>query len=114
MSKLEWRGAEVLARVRRETANAINDVTEDAAREARVAHWWKHRTFNLMRQTTNERAKRRGPLIIGRFGATYYGGQKGKRSGFYGYFLELREPWLRPAADATFPTLRERIRRRLQ
>lgn len=112
-TRLDWDGERLLARVREATRQGINDTTAEAARVAQTGHWWNNRTGNLERNVITERAHRFGKRIVGRFGATY-SGQKGVRSGFYGLFLEMKIPWLRPAADEVFPTLAANIRRRMK
>lgn len=103
---LTWRGKQVAEKVMRAAQEAVDDVTEEAAKDAAASHWWGARTGTLTANIVNEPAKRRGNLITGRFGST-------QTQGFYGLFLERRSPFLRPAADRTFSTLARRIKARL-
>lgn len=118
MAKVIWYGDEVSAAVKLASRRAIDDTTRQAAGEARVEHWWRGhpskdgKPSNLESNTVSERgtsmyepaqAFRDG--AAGRFGTT-------RRQGFYGYFLERRQPFLRPIGDRLFPRLPERLRER--
>lgn len=111
---LEWYGDAIREEIVVAARHSIDETTDEAAHIAATEHGWVSRSGNLEKQTISERAVVKGPFITGRFGATYDDGMKGIRSGFYGLFLEYRRPWLRPAADRTFPLLAQRIRRRLK
>ena len=113
-AKMDWNGDRLSQKVAQASRLAIDETLREADADATASHWWKNRTGNLEIQIVTERAHRiPGNRIAGRFGTTYFGGKKGKRSGFYGLFLEYRRPFLRPAADRTFPRLADKIRRRL-
>lgn len=117
---LELRYDDLIAKVERAAADAIDETTGAAAEMATRIHPWVSRTGNLERQTIHEPARREGSRITGRFGFAYAGGEPGKRDAFYGLFQEVgtsrqaARPALRPAADAEFPHLADRIRRRLK
>jgi hypothetical protein len=102
----------VIARMREAVRAAIDDVTEAAAADASMAHWWVNRTGMLESRIVSEDARHIGGHVTGRFGTT-------SKLGFYGLFHEegtvheFARPFLRPAADRTFPTLAARIRERL-
>lgn len=110
-ARLEWNGDEVLARVTRAAAAAIDDVTEAADKDASLSHPWKNRTGRLEANLVTEPARIEGDRVVGGFGTT-------RRQGFYGLFLEtlfeMRFAFLRPAADRNFPTLAARIREKLR
>lgn len=107
-SHVDWLGDEVLAKAITASMEAIDVVTQAAADDAKANHWWSNRTGDLEKNTIAEPATTDGLEVRGRFGATL------RRGGFYGLFLERRTPWLRPAADRTFPllplTIREKAR----
>jgi hypothetical protein len=105
-TRIRWNGAKVLAKVQDATAAAIDETTEDAARAAGASHWWRNRTGMLDSRIVSEKAERRAGRLVGKFGTT-------QGLGFYGLFLERRNPFLRPAADAVFPSLAARIRGKL-
>jgi hypothetical protein len=111
-ASLVWNGDAVLARVTEAARVSIDETLREADLDATASHWWRNRTGNLELNIVTEPAKIVGPVISGRFGYTY-SGKKGVRSGFYGLFLEMKMPVLRPAADRTFPTLAAKIRARL-
>jgi hypothetical protein len=112
-ARLTWNGDALIARVEEAAMAAIDDTTRATDDVATNAHWWRNRTGDYgERHIVTEQAVVEDDRVRGRVGATY-SGQKGVRSFFYALFLEYKLPWLRPAADITFPTLAERIRRRL-
>ncbi len=102
---LEWHGEAVKARILAASIVAVNETTQAAAEDATRAHWWDNRTDQLQQETINAPARPVPGGVLGKFGTT-------RRRGFYGLFLELKRPFLRPAADRVFPTLQERLRRR--
>lgn len=111
-ARLDWNGDRVRARVVEASRVAINETLEEAAADASASHQWVSRTGQLEEEIVVEQAVVGGQRVTGAFGTT-------RRRGFYGLFHELgtiREfarPFLRPAADRAFPTLAEKIRRRL-
>lgn len=111
-ARLNWNGDKVTANLAEAARVAINETTQATDDDATSSHWWSNRTGYLERKILTEPARFEGNRVIGRVGATN-SGQKGVRSAFYGLFLELKLPWLRPAGDRQFPTLAARIRRRL-
>lgn len=103
-----WRGPQVAARVEAATKQAIDAITERAAEDAQANHWWQNRTGELESNIIAEPAERRADgRVVGRFGTSL------RREGFYGLFLERRQPFLRPAADRNFPALPLEIRARM-
>lgn len=106
-NRLVWKGPLVLEKVARATQLAIDDVTEHAALDAESNHWWSNQTANLEANVISEEAQRQKDKIKGKFGTT-------KDRGFYGLFLELRTPFLRPAADRNFPLLARVIALRMR
>lgn len=106
-ARLVWNGQRVLAEVRRATLAGINETLDDAVQDAKSNHWWTSSSGQLEAEIVKEDAcVELGGRIRGKFGTT-------KGRGFYGLFLERRTPFLRPAADRTFPRLPRHIRRRL-
>lgn len=119
--KVEYHGAELRERLRRDVANSIDAVTKASARDAEASHTWVNRTGNLEVKIKNRRANwRAGSVITGAFGYAYAKGRKGVRDGFYGLFHEegttheMARPTLRPAADRHFADLLPEIRKRLR
>lgn len=104
-SKVVWLGDEVKARMVEKALAAVSLTTKAAADEARQNHWWSSRTGNLEGNVISTPAVIEAGLVKSKFGATL------RREGFYGLFLERRIPWLRPAADRVFPTLKATLRR---
>lgn len=104
LSKVEWLGEIVQARIVAATMAAIDETTHAAAEDAKTNHWWSNRTGSLEANTFNAPAVIDGPRIVGKFGSSM------RREGFYGLFLERRTPWLRPAADRHFHELPLKIR----
>ena len=103
---LSWRGDEIAERIMQAAQASVDDITAKAAADAASNHWWQSRTGNLEGNIVNEPAKRVGGVITGKFGST-------EGPGFYGWFLERKTPFLRPAADRNFPQLATQIRARL-
>lgn len=106
-ARLDWNGDKLLAHVRSVVAAAIDDTVDEAAADARASHWWRNRTGQLEEELISEHCAPGAANPAGRFGTT-------QRRGFYGLFHEYKTPFLRPAADRVFPTLAEKIRRRLR
>lgn len=123
-ARLDWQGAALVERVRTAAREAVDETVDAARDDAIETHTWKSdprlRTIkggrrvdtDLETQIVSEHADTADPNPTGRFGYT-------KDKGFYGLFHEIgtkhehEYPALRPASDRTFPTLIERIRRRL-
>lgn len=103
-----WYGNQIARRVTEAAIEAVDETTQAAADAAQQQHWWASRgDNNLQRQTINEHAEIvEDGAVAGRFGTT-------RRKGFYGLFLELQQPFLRPAADQEFPHLGERMAEKL-
>lgn len=112
-TRLDWQGGRLLERVREAAREAVNETVDDAAEDARTSHPWVNRDGQLEEEIVTEHADAAEANPTARFGTT-------RRRGFYGLFheegtvKEFERPFLRPAADRTFPTLAEKIRRRLQ
>lgn len=103
-----FHGKEVASHVISEARFAVEETLHEAAEEAKRSHWWtKRRAAGLETQIQVGPIEHVGSVIRGTFGAT-------KGQGFYGLFLERRVPYLRPAADATFPKLAVKLRNRLR
>lgn len=120
---LEWHGDDLVRRVRRAAAEALNETVDDARDDARVTHTWKDDPephtlkdgrkvdTHLERQiaTAHTPADGHSDELVASVGFT-------ERDGFYGLFQEDGTehqhvfPALRPAADRHFPTLARRIR----
>lgn len=103
----KWYGDQIVAKVQRASQAGIDDVLENAVADAKSNHWWQSRQGTLEAGIIREPAERtaRGGAR-GEFGTT-------SRQAFYGLFLERRMPFLRPAADRTFPQLAAAIKRRM-
>jgi hypothetical protein len=102
---LEWHGAAIGARVVAAELAAVDETTKASADEARGDHWWTARGGPLERETISEPARPVAGGVVGKFGTT-------RKRGFYGLFLELQQPFLRPIADRVFPSLAERLHER--
>jgi hypothetical protein len=107
---LKWNGLRVRSRVIAASKLAIDEVTSAAVAHAKDNHPWQNQTGTLegslqMRPATAPRGTR--ATISGYWGSFTVG---------YAIFLELGTehipamPYLRPAADATYPLLAGRIR----
>jgi hypothetical protein len=103
--RLAWHGPAVLARVDAATKAAIDVVTEAAADDAGRSPMWVSHRRGYEDAIASEPARRRGSKIVGRFGLTR---RRGKR---FDFFIERGTPFLRPAADRTFPLLASLIKR---
>lgn len=103
MAKLTWFGEAVSTRVRDASAAAIGEILTESAADARQQHWWQSRSGHHLEDNIISEPPIKGRRIVaGRFGST-------RRAGFYGLFLELRQGFLRPAADRHFPDLPARL-----
>lgn len=103
---VRWNGDDVVDKVAKAAAEAVDETTAAAAAAAKSSHWWRSRSGTLERQTVTEPATVDRDDVVGKFGTT-------ERLGFYGLILERRRPFLRPAADREFPKLAERIERKV-
>lgn len=103
----EWYGNEIKAAVLAASIAAVDETTQAAADEAEQDHWWRNRTDQLEEETIMEPARPDGRGVVGRFGTT-------RKRGFYGLFLELQRPFLRPVADRIFPTLAANLRKHFE
>lgn len=112
-ARVDWRGADLVERVRTAARLGVNDAVDAARDDARVSHEWINRTGQLEEEIVSEHADPGDRNPTARFGTT-------RRRGFYGLFHEegteheFARPFLRPAADRNFPSLAARIRRRLR
>ena len=112
-AKVDWRGDTLLRRIRVAATEGVNETLEAAATDARSSHEWRNRTGQLEEEIVTEDAHDTDANPTGSFGTT-------RRRGFYGLFHEegteheFARPFLRPAADRQFPSLAQRIRRRLR
>ena len=112
-ARVEWKGDQIKRRVRAAATAAVNETVDAAADNARVSHEWVNRTGQLEEEIVAEHADAADPNPTASFGTT-------RRRGFFGLFHEegtvheFARPFLRPAADRQFPSLAERIRRRLK
>lgn len=126
-ARVEWRGSELIENVRAAARLAVNETVDAARDDAKATHdpeWvnrptrWSKAGGQLEEEIVSKHANLAsrtvgGPNPSGSFGFT-------RKRGFYGLFHELgtvRErtrPVLRPAAALAFPTLPDRIRRRLR
>lgn len=101
-----WKGDEVVAKVEAATKLAIDQTTAAAVNRAKSEHPWKNRTGTLEGSLQMRSARAEGLQIRGEWGSFDVN---------YAIFLELGTanmpamPYLRPAADAEYPRLAERI-----
>lgn len=125
-ARLDWQGERLAERVRGAARAGVNETVDAARDDAKATHepmWentptkWSKEGGQLEEEIVSEHAGQEslqayGPDPVGRFGFA-------RKRGFYGYFHEIgtvhefAKPVLRPTADRIFPTLAERIRRRL-
>jgi hypothetical protein len=103
----KWYADRVLAKVNRATLAGIDDTLEKSVEDAKANHWWQSREGTLEANIVREPAQRTSRGARGEFGTT-------SRQAFYGLFLERRMPFLRPAADRTFPLLKKAIQDRMR
>lgn len=111
-ARLDWNGDKLIERVAEAARASIDETLAEADTDASASHWWLNRTSNLELNIVTEDAKVEGLRVSGRFGTTTM--RRGRRTGWYGLFLEYKTPFLRPAADRVFPTLAAKIARRLK
>lgn len=111
-ARLDWNGDKLVEQLAEAARAAIDETLDEADADASASHWWVNRTGNLEENIVTEAATVEGTRVIGRFGTTMQ--KRGRRTGFYGLFLEYDTPFLRPAADRTFPTLASKIARRMK
>lgn len=112
---VNWKGDELVARMEKAAIAAIDETTVAAAKRAEgtvmnlpehsaAGHRWYASTSRTESAVAAEPARKLlGGNVGGRFGAT-------KARGGYALMLEQMHPYLRPAADAEFPKLAERIK----
>lgn len=120
-ARLDWRGKQLVEEVRAAARIAVNETVDAARDDAKETHdpeWvnrptrWSKLGGQLESEIGSEHAHPGDRNPTGRFGFA-------RRRGFYGLFHEVgtvhefEKPVLRPTADRVFPTLSERIRRRL-
>jgi hypothetical protein len=125
-ARVDYRGRELIENVRAAARIAVNETVDAARDDAKATHdpeWvnrptrWSKEGGQLEEEIVSKHAdpasqKIGGPNPSGSFGFT-------KKRGFVGLFHEEGtvheriKPVLRPSADRIFPTLLERIRRRL-
>lgn len=112
-ARLDWNGDALIAQLEQASREAVDEVVDEAADDARSSHVWANRTMQLEEEIVSEYAAIDDPNPTAKFGTT-------RRRGFYGLFHEdgttheFARPFLRPAADRLFPSLAEKIRRRLR
>lgn len=107
---LKWNGPLVAARVAEASKLAIDEITSLAVKHAKDNHPWQNRTGTLEGSLQMRPAEHEGLRVVGRWGSFTVE---------YAIFLEIGTvhmeamPYLRPAADATYPLLAGRIRANL-
>lgn len=113
--RLEWNGDNIVKQLAEAARQGIDDFTDATDTDASSDHWWKERTAprGLTGQIITRPAVFKDGRVVGSVGVTY-SGREGVFSGFYGWFLELRLPWFRPAADRNAMTLPDRVKRRFR
>lgn len=108
---LRWFGGQVSANVKRAQVGGINRTMAEAAIHAKNNHEWRNRTGVL-----------EGSIGIAEYGhstANGAAGTWGSQDVAYAIFQEIgtpdipARPYLRPAADATYPRLAANIRREM-
>lgn len=125
-ARVEWRGRELVENVRAAARVAVNETVDAARDDARATHdpMWVNRPTRFSKeggQLEEEIVSRHARRASQKIGGPNPSGSFGfaKKRGFYGLFHEVgtvherAKPVLRPTADRIFPTLLERIRRRL-
>lgn len=125
-ARLDWQGKRLAEQVRAAARLAVNETVDQARDDAKQTHdpmWvnrptkWSKEGGQLEEEIASKHAdpasqKVYGPDPVASFGFA-------RRRGFYGLFHEVgtvhefAKPVLRPTADRVFPTLADRIRRRL-
>lgn len=109
----DWNGDKLVEAVRKAARGAVNDLVDAARDDAETSHEWANRTMQLEEEIVSEHASADAGSPSAAFGTT-------RRRGFYGLFHEegttheYERPFLRPAADLTFPLLAASIRARLR
>jgi len=105
---LKWRGKEVERLLVKASIFAVNKVMSEASIHARNNHPWSNRTGILEGSIRPiVKAKQQGDRVVGVWGSADVN---------YAIFLELgtkfmdARPYLRPAADVTYPRLKKFIR----
>lgn len=103
MARLNWRGKEVVAKVKTAAARGIDQTTALCVNGAKSEHQWVNRTGTLEGSTQMRPAVIKGASVIGRWGSF---------SVNYAIFLETdpRFIFLRPQADRHYPGLAALIR----
>lgn len=107
----DWNGTAIVRRMERAARAAVNETVDAARDDALATHTWENRTGQLEEELISVHAAAGEGNPAASFGTT-------RRRGFYGYFHEIgtiheiARPFLRPAADRTFPGLKLRIARR--
>lgn len=107
----EWNGDKVVSRMERAVRSAVDETVDAARDDALATHTWVNRTGQLEEELISVHVDPADANPVASFGTT-------RRRGFYGYFHEIgtineiARPFLRPAADRTFPGLKLRIARR--
>lgn len=104
--RLEWYGQQILDQIRAQAAQAIDSTLADAA--ARAASLAPVDTGALKSDITYKPATKQGGVIVGSFGAYTVDYAIYQEMGTY---RMAARPFIRPAADATFPTLLSRLGR---
>lgn len=108
-----WNGDALLQQVENAAREAVNETVDAARDDAKTSHEWVNRDMQLEDEIVSEHAVPDSLNPTARFGTT-------RRRGFYGLFHEegtkheFDRPFIRPAADRNFPSLPERIRRKLK
>jgi hypothetical protein len=112
-AQLNWNGDRVRARLVVASRAAISETLQAADDDASQSHSWQTRKGQLEEEIVTTSVEVHGSRMRGFFGTT-------RRRGFYGLFHEegtvheFARPFLRPAADRTFPSLAGRIARKLR
>lgn len=102
-TKITWNGDQIKRNIQMQSGRAVQETVEAAAQMAQSRHWWRNRTSRLSREVGTSRPRRKAFGWESSFGTT-------QRNGFYGLFLEMKRPFLRPVARAVFPTLLRRLK----
>lgn len=112
IGSLKVNADKAIARVRDVAREEVNATVDAARDDAAASHVWANRTGQLEEELVSEHSDS-DTSPSASFGTT-------RRRGFYGLFheegttKEFATPFLRPAADRHFPTLKERIAERLR